>query len=166
MRLLGRDRQTQSCQNKKEYVLPLEAEQIKADEGYMDVSYCDSEGYLTGGVGHLLTPEERKLYPEGTKIPKDVIEEWFVKDLQEAEADVNAIFGRIDNTELFGILLNMAFNLGRSRLSGFKKMIDAINKKEYNRAANEMLDSLWATQVKYRSKRLANRMRMLARYAR
>ena len=48
-------------------------------------------------------------------------------------------------------LLNMCFNLGLTKLLTFKKMIVALEKKNYDRAAIEALDSRWAKQVKGRA---------------
>ena len=38
---------------------------IKLREGYKNVVYLDTLGKPTGGIGHLLLPEEKKLYPVG-----------------------------------------------------------------------------------------------------
>lgn len=56
-------------------------------------------------------------------------------------------------------LADMAFNLGTPRLLGFKRMIAALERKDYEEAANEMLLSQWADQVKSRAVRLAAAMR-------
>jgi GH24 family phage-related lysozyme (muramidase) len=45
------------------------------------------------------------------------------------------------------ILVDMAFNLGQTRFSGFIKLIAAVNAGKWDRAATEMKNSLWATQV-------------------
>jgi GH24 family phage-related lysozyme (muramidase) len=45
------------------------------------------------------------------------------------------------------IVVDMAFNLGQTRLSQFVKFIAAINTKNWVRAAAEMEKSLWAKQV-------------------
>lgn len=52
-------------------------------------------------------------------------------------------------------LLNMCFNMGISRLLGFRKMIMALVAKDYTKAAIEALDSKWATQVGQRAKDVA-----------
>lgn len=51
--------------------------------------------------------------------------------------------------------MNMCFNLGISRLKGFKRMIVALEKKNYTVAAMEALDSKWSTQVGQRAKDIA-----------
>ena len=52
------------------------------------------------------------------------------------------------------VLVNMCFNLGLSRLMGFKKFLTAVEAGEWETAGVEMLDSKWAEQVGPRSTRL------------
>lgn len=56
-------------------------------------------------------------------------------------------------------LINMCFNLGLSRLLGFRKMIMALTVKNYTEAAKEALDSKWAEQVGFRAKDIALMLR-------
>lgn len=56
-------------------------------------------------------------------------------------------------------LVDMCFNLGMKGLLSFKKMLAALEEEDYNRAADEMLDSKWASQVKTRAEELAAMMR-------
>ena len=57
------------------------------------------------------------------------------------------------------VLVNMAFNLGRNRLSKFKNMLKAVNEGDYQKAADEMVDSKWYRQVGRRSEELVEMMR-------
>ena len=57
------------------------------------------------------------------------------------------------------VILNMAFNLGLTRLQKFKKMIAALRIRDYETAAIEMKDSKWYNQVGSRAKRLTGQMR-------
>lgn len=50
-------------------------------------------------------------------------------------------------------LVDMCFNLGLSRFMKFEKMLTALELKDYEKAAEEALDSKWATQVGPRAKR-------------
>jgi lysozyme len=52
-------------------------------------------------------------------------------------------------------LINMAFNL-RARLLGFTNTLAAIQASDWQKAHDEMLDSLWAKQVGERAQRLAS----------
>lgn len=56
-------------------------------------------------------------------------------------------------------LANMCFNLGWPRLSGFRKMLAAIEAGDYKKAADEALDSKWAKQVGPRADRIAQLFR-------
>lgn len=49
------------------------------------------------------------------------------------------------------VLTDIAFNIGRSRLEGFHKMLDAIRRHNWQWAHDELLDSAYAKQVKGRA---------------
>lgn len=148
----------------------VEVEQIGFDEGIKQESYMDSVGKPTAGVGHLLTLEELRKYPVinikgkyvGTPVPKEVVDAWFEKDIKIAEDDVKSLTEKhslVVPDEVDKILLNMSFNLGRTRLSKFKKMFAHLANNNYEKAADEMINSDWYKQVGRRSKRLVARMR-------
>ena len=56
------------------------------------------------------------------------------------------------------VLLEMAYNLGIVKLMGFRKMLAALEEKNYEKAAHEMLNSQWAAQINGRAQVLAYRM--------
>jgi lysozyme len=58
-----------------------------------------------------------------------------------------------------GILINMFFNMGYYRVIQFKKMILALQRKDWDLAADEMMDSKWYRQVGYRGIELVKLMR-------
>jgi lysozyme len=60
------------------------------------------------------------------------------------------------------IIANMMFNMGRSRLSKFAGMKAGVDAQDWNKAADEMIDSAWYRQVPNRAGRLVKRMRALA----
>ena len=78
-------------------------------------------------------------------------------DIRETIDEAKFIFPYFENlTENRQyVVCNMLFNLGRSRLTGFKKMFEALEKGNYLEASKEMLDSRWANQVGDRAKELA-----------
>lgn len=137
--------------------------QIRSDEGVIRASYLDTEGNLTGGVGHLLTPEEQKEFPEGTPIPKEKVDEWFDIDMEEAEADVESIIPEAPPA-LKNIFTNMAFQLGREGLKGFTETLKLIKAGDYEEASKEALRSDWAReQTPERAKRLSDRIKKLGK---
>ena len=61
--------------------------------------------------------------------------------------------------EVQQIVANMMFNLGRTRLSKFRGMKRGVDARDWNAAADEMVDSRWYHQVTNRAERLVQRMR-------
>lgn len=67
-------------------------------------------------------------------------------------------FVRLDEVRK-GVLIELNFNLGLSRLLKFKRMIEALKIMDYESAVHEMLDSKWSRQVgDNRSKNMAHRL--------
>ena len=119
---------------------------LKTDEGERLFAYQDSEGHLTIGIGHLLD----------NGISKEVSRLLFFEDIYKAQKDciekIPCYLGL--NEARRYVLTNMCFNLGITRLLGFKKMLACLEREDWPGAANEMLDSKWAGQVKSRATRL------------
>ena len=89
---------------------PIEQDQIIFDEGGdRAVTYKDSLGILTGGVGHRLTPAEAKLYPLDTAIPDEVRTRWFQEDMATAVADAKLLLPTDAPDAVVHIITNMAF---------------------------------------------------------
>lgn len=57
------------------------------------------------------------------------------------------------------VLLNMAYQMGMTRLLGFHKALVAIRDTRWQDAWGQMLDSEWARQTRKRANRLAEQMR-------
>lgn len=56
-------------------------------------------------------------------------------------------------------MLNMAFNMGVPRLANFVNALDFMSQRQYDKAADEFLDSKWATQVGSRAQEVAYMIR-------
>lgn len=141
-------------------------EQIKEDlvrhEGYVTEIYLCSEGYPTFGIGHMVTENDMEYtWPVGTPVTDERILQVFHDDCKVAVADVELLVDNLSDHPDFvsRVLVNMAFNIGRPRLSKFKNMLAAIEAKDYNLAAEEMIDSKWYRQVGRRSEELVEIMR-------
>ncbi|MCH9712834.1 MAG: glycoside hydrolase family protein [Proteobacteria bacterium] len=122
-------------------------------EGYRDVSYKDTQGNLTGGTGHLLTENEKKLYPEGTKIPKSVTDKWFKEDSAKARESGNnqAKDLGITSEDFKDALMSVNFQLGGNWKKIHKKTWEALEKKDYKGAIAEIKKSTWHKQTPKRS---------------
>lgn len=57
-------------------------------------------------------------------------------------------------------MIDMCFNLGLPGFLEFERMLAALNAGDYDRAAQEMLDSKWARQVRQRAYVLAEQVRV------
>ncbi len=136
--------------------------ELEADEGCKYQIYLDHLGYPTAGIGHLITEKDDEFgAPVDTPISRKRIDEWFKQDIGYCLDDCRVIFADWDELpqEVQKITANMAFNLGRVRLSKFSKFIAAVNAGEWLTAASEMNDSQWRRQVPNRAQRLIKRMR-------
>jgi len=133
-------------------------EQLITDEGYSYRVYQDSMGYGTIGIGHLI--ERSDGISDESVISADFVEQLYMIDVVQAEDDCEAIFNNWDMLPdtVQHVLINMAFNLGRTRLNTFKKMIAAVHVANFRRAAIEMCMSKWFRQTGKRSARLATEM--------
>jgi len=141
-------------------------EKIKEDlvkhEGYVAEIYLCSENYPTFGIGHMVTEEDMEYtWPVGTPVTDERILQVFHDDCNAACTDASALFLNFSShpENVQRVLVNMAFNLGRSRLGKFKNMITAVNEGNYSKAADEMVDSKWYRQVKTRGVELVEIMR-------
>ena len=138
-------------------------EQLKIDEGVVYGIYNDHLGYPTFGVGHLILEDDEEYgRPVGTAVTEERVRACFARDLDIAERECFTLYGEGDfrdfPDDVQQILVNMMFNMGRPRLSKFKKMNEAIAQKDWKRAAVEGRDSQWYRQVTQRAERLMTRM--------
>lgn len=125
-------------------------EDVERHEGNVPYVYLDHLGYKTMGIGHLIRQSEPEyLLKVGQGVSKEAIDEYFENDLRIAIDDARRIFGDLNEhpQDVIRVLVNMSFNLGYPRLNKFVKMKEAVAQKNYLKAADEMKDSRWYTQV-------------------
>jgi len=143
-------------------LVELIKEDLIRHEGCVLEIYLDSEHLPTFGIGHLVIESDiESSWPVGTPVTKDRVDEVFESDFNTAYSDACAVFLNLESNpdNVIRVCVNMAFNLGRTRLSKFKRMIEAVNAGFYNQAADEMVDSKWYGQTGRRSKELVELMR-------
>ena len=132
------------------------------DEGVKYEIYADHLGYPTFGVGHLITEDDKEHgLPLGTSIDQDRVWEAFEKDLDIAIDECEILYEAAWHNfpdEVQEILVNMMFNMGRPRLSKFKKFNAALCEHDWATAAVEGRDSRWHKQVTNRAERLMVRL--------
>lgn len=126
--------------------------QLGGDEGRRKKPYRDTVGKLTIGVG-------RNLDDRGLR--DDEIDLMLKNDVAESIGECRRLFRMFDSLSAVRqeVLVNMMFNLGFSRLAGFRRMHAALEEGNFVEASRQMLDSKWASDVGARADRLAKAMR-------
>ena len=138
--------------------------ELEVDEGVKYEIYNDHLGYPTFGIGHLVRDSDPEAGAAlGTPISEDRVIEAFNEDVEPVLSDCAILYDDFDELpeEAQLIIANMMFNLGRPRLSKFKGMKSGVDSRDWNKAADEMIDSAWYRQVPNRAGRLVKRMRAL-----
>ena len=139
--------------------------ELEVDEGVKYEIYNDHLGYPTFGIGHLVRDTDPEAGASlGTPVSEDRVIEAFNQDVETVLSDCNILYDDFGDLpeEAQLIIANMMFNLGRPRLSKFKGMKAGVDSRDWNKAADEMIDSTWYKQVPNRAGRLVKRMRALA----
>ena len=121
-------------------------EMLKRHEGVKSHVYLCSAGYETIGVGRNISKSGMGLSDDEVdyllendivRVIKELSSEypWF-KDLDDVRKDA---------------MIDISFNLGATRLRGFKRALAAMEVADYKMAAKEFLDSKWSRDVKGRA---------------
>jgi lysozyme len=131
--------------------LTLLRAELARDECVRLKPYLDSVGKLTIGTGRNL---------DDVGIREDENDYLLTNDIIQIEQDLDRYLPWWKNLDPVRqrVIANMCFNLGIGRLLGFKNTLPAIQNGRYEVAAQGMLHSLWARQVKQRAVRLADMM--------
>ena len=146
-------------------------EQLIKHEGVVLTVYQDSLGIDTIGVGRNI--EDRGFSKFELDTLNKTIEDIYTDGITEEDAnfllriDINIMANELFKVKPIAklvdsirqlVLMDMAFNMGVPRLCKFIKMWAALEQYDYTKAAEEMLDSRGAKQVKTRATRLAHSM--------
>ena len=112
--------------------------------------YPDTKGKITIGIGRNLTDNGLR---------SDEIDLLYRNDVHDAEDDARALLGdgvfELLTDTRKAVMVNMAFNLGLTRLRKFVIMLKAIKEGRNLDVATAMLSSKWAEQVGVRATELA-----------
>lgn len=135
--------------------LELIKDDLRVHEGFSKHAYNDHLGYLTIGYGRLI--DRRK----GGGLSKDEAEMLLENDIVKAYNSLSEKIIGFDNfpKDVKRALINMAFQMGVSGVLAFKRTIGYIQGGEYGKAADEALNSKWATQTPNRAKEVTDWIR-------
>lgn len=120
---------------------------LKVHEGLRLKPYTDSQGTQTIGYGHNLN------YP----ITRAAAEEILLGDIAFVVTALQTRLPYLHDLDPIRrtALIDMAFNLGVEGLLSFKKMLKAVEEREWDTVYTEALDSHWARQVGVRARTIA-----------
>jgi len=129
-------------------------DEIKKHEGFKSTVYKCTEGYDTIGYGFAIKDLE---------IDEEIAELILSRKLGNLQLRIcNTFDWYIESPQkVQDVIMNMCYQMGLSGFSKFKKTIYYLETEQYEEAADEMLDSLWAKQTPNRAKELSNIIRNL-----
>lgn len=137
--------------------MPTIKDQLILHEDLRLKPYVDTVGKMTIGVG-------RNLDDKG--ISNLTAMQMLDEDIKECVDDLRGFVWWLNLDDIRKrVLIDMRFNLGPAGFRKFKNTLKAVSEGRYSDAADGMLNSLWAKQVKSRAIRLANMMRTGRDYA-
>jgi lysozyme len=110
-------------------------ETLKRHEGVKAFAYQCTADKTTIGVGRCVDEDG------GIGLSDDEIEYLLLNDIERCDWYRSLTKPRRD------AMINLCFNLGLTRLRGFVKALEAMSRGQYDVAADEFMDSRWATQV-------------------
>lgn len=121
-------------------------------ESYRQFPYTDTAGHLTIGIGRNLADRGLSTNEAYYLLDDDIM--YFSGKLNHFLPFFHTLN---ENRQI--ALIDMCFNIGVQGFLNFTHMIIALEAHDYERAAEEMLDSKWAYQVGERATCLANIIR-------
>ena len=124
-------------------------EMLKRHEGVKSHVYLCSAGYETIGVG-------RNISKSGMGLSEDEVDYLLENDIVRVIKELSSEypwFRGLDDVRK-DAMIDISFNLGATRLRGFKRALAAMEVADYTTAAKEFLDSKWSRDVKGRATEL------------
>ena len=124
-------------------------EDIKMEEGYRSSVYLDTLEKPTIGYGFLI---------DSLELQEDICQMILMRKLEKLIKTIKFNFKWFDDMpeKVQDVVINICYQLGVSGFSKFKKTIQFMKNKQWDKASVEMLDSKWAKeQTPQRAKRLS-----------
>ncbi len=128
--------------------------QLKRHEGVKSHAYKCTANMITVGVGRNIDENG------GIGLSDDEINYLLENDIKRCKQELISLSWFIDlDSVRQDAIVNLCFNLGLTRLMGFKNAMAAMAEGDYERAADEFYDSRWAKQVKSRADEVCEMIR-------
>lgn len=110
---------------------------IKQFEGLRNTAYDDGHGNMTIGIGHLIKPNEEKLYY--TTLSNKQAHKLLERDMEPCERVLKDRVGVSITQTQFDALMSFCHNIGPDNFAG-SEVIRHINRENYKKAADAMLN--------------------------
>ena len=128
--------------------------QLRRHEGVRTHAYKCSANMITVGVGRNIDENG------GLGLSNDEIDYLLENDIKRCKQELSALSWFLDlDSVRQDALVNLCFNLGMTRLLGFKNALAAMEAGDYLKAADEFYDSRWAKQVGSRADEVCEMIR-------
>lgn len=126
--------------------------QLKIDEGIKLFPYTDTRGKISIGMGRNLTDVGISQSESDFLASHDI-----QIALNTADEAISSFYAL--TTPRQAVLIQMAFNLGRGTFGEFTQFLDYIEAGEYDKAADDLLNTAVAKELPARYGRYANIIR-------
>lgn len=149
---------------------------FEENEGNLSKVYKDTKGNRTIGIGFNLEDAGNQSFLKksgidlkevlaGRELTKNEVITLYNHSLTQAFNDARKFDPQFNKRPepVKKAIVDMAFNLGLTKLNKFKNMKAALVQNDYRTAADEMVDSNWYKQVKSRGPRTVSLMASAAK---
>jgi len=128
---------------------------LKQHEGVETHAYKCSESKTTIGVGRNIDKNG------GLGLSGDEVDYLLQNDIDRVISELDSEydwFSDLDEVRQ-DAMIDISFNLGQTRLRGFKNALSAMAEGDWDEAADQFMDSRWSGQVGDRAKNLTDMIR-------
>jgi lysozyme len=133
---------------------------LRRHEGVESHAYLCSQNFTTIGVGRNIDAGDngRSL---GLGLSDDEVDYLLRNDIDRVVEELDDEFSWFAglNDARSDAMVDISFNLGQTRLRGFRKALEAMESGEWEEASRQFLESRWADQVGNRAVELAEIIR-------
>ena len=135
-------------------------EMLRRHEGVESHAYMCSQDFLTIGVGRNIDPGDDEV-SQGLGLSENEIDYLLENDIIRVAQELHdeyPWFAGLDDVRR-DAMVDISFNLGQTRLRGFKNALAAMSTGGWEEASEQFMDSRWAEQVGNRATELAAMIR-------
>jgi len=133
---------------------------LRRHEGVESHAYLCSQNFTTIGVGRNIDAGDNG-GARGLGLSDDEVDYLLQNDIDRVTEELDgeySWFAGLNNARS-DAMVDISFNLGQTRLRGFRKALEAMGSGNFEEASKQFLDSRWSEQVGNRAMELAEIIR-------